>query len=54
MFQPYFDLNTLYLYIVIGLCLVYLGEMTFFPAAGMGKFEPEDWDEKLGEWIKLR
>lgn len=32
---------------------VYFGEMTFFPAAGFGKFEPNEWDYKLGEWIKL-
>ena len=29
------------------------GEMTFYPASGMGKFEPEEWDYKLGEWLKL-
>lgn len=32
---------------------IYFGEITFFPAAGMGKFEPEEWDEKLGNMIKL-
>lgn len=32
---------------------IYFGEITFFPAAGMGKFEPEEWDEKLGKMIKL-
>lgn len=32
---------------------VYFGEMTFFPAAGFGHFTPEEWDCKLGEWIKL-
>lgn len=32
---------------------IYFGEMTFFPAAGMGKFEPEEWDEKLGEFLSL-
>lgn len=31
----------------------YFGEITFFPAAGMGKFEPEEWNEKLGDMIKL-
>lgn len=31
----------------------YFGEITFYPASGMGKFEPEEWDEKLGAWIKL-
>ena len=32
---------------------IYFGEITFFPAAGMGKFHPEIWDLKLGEKIKL-
>lgn len=32
---------------------IYFGEMTFFPAAGMGKFEPEEWDSKLGEWLLI-
>lgn len=32
---------------------IYFGEITFFPAAGMGKFKPEEWDEKLGNMIKL-
>ncbi len=32
---------------------VYFGEMTFFPASGFSGFEPEEWDKKLGEWIKL-
>ena len=32
---------------------VYFGEITFFPAAGFGPFEPEEWDEILGEWIEL-
>ena len=32
---------------------IYLGEITFFPAAGMGKFEPEEWDTVLGEFLKL-
>ncbi len=32
---------------------VYFGEMTFFPASGMGVFTPEEWDEKLGSWITL-
>lgn len=32
---------------------IYLGELTFFPNAGFGKFEPDEWDEKLGEMIKL-
>ena len=32
---------------------VYFGEITFFPAAGFGKFEPEEWDETLGEFLIL-
>lgn len=32
---------------------VYFGELTFFPAAGMSKFEPEEWDEVLGNWLSL-
>lgn len=32
---------------------IYFGEITFFPASGMGKFTPEEWDYKLGEMIKL-
>jgi hypothetical protein len=31
----------------------YFGEMTFFPASGFERFVPEEWDYKLGEWIKL-
>lgn len=32
---------------------VYFSELTFFPASGFEKFEPEDWDRILGEWLKL-
>ena len=32
---------------------VYFGELTFFPAAGMSKFDPEEWDEILGDWLLL-
>ena len=32
---------------------VYFGEMTFFPASGFGRFEPEEWDKRLGDWIHL-
>ena len=31
----------------------YFGEITFYPGAGFEKFEPEEWDEVLGSWIKL-
>lgn len=32
---------------------VYFGEMTFFHFSGFVPFEPEEWDYKLGEYIKL-
>jgi len=32
---------------------VYFGELTFSPAGGFVKFEPEEWDEKLGNWIDI-
>lgn len=32
---------------------VYFGEITFFPASGMGKFTPNEWDCTLGSWINL-
>lgn len=32
---------------------IYFGEITFFPAAGMGKFEPAEWDLLLGTWIDI-
>lgn len=32
---------------------VFFGEITFFPASGMGKFTSDKWDEKLGSWIEL-
>lgn len=31
----------------------YFGELTFFPASGLEAFEPEEWDYKLGSWLKL-
>lgn len=31
----------------------YFGEITFFPTSGMGGFEPDEWDYKLGEMIHL-
>lgn len=30
---------------------VLFGELTFFPASGFGRFNPEDWNEKLGAHI---
>lgn len=32
---------------------VYFGELTFFPASGFGEFLSPDWDDKLGQWLKL-
>lgn len=32
---------------------IYFGEMTFFHMSGMMPFDPEEWDYKFGEWIKL-
>ena len=32
---------------------IYFGELTFFPASGMSKFEPEKWDEVFGNYINL-
>lgn len=32
---------------------IYFSEITFSPCSGMIPFEPEEWDAKLGEYIKL-
>lgn len=32
---------------------VYMGEITFYPASGMGVFTPQEWNYKLGELISL-
>lgn len=32
---------------------IFLGEITFFPAAGFGKFVPEEWDKKIGNMLEL-
>lgn len=32
---------------------IYFGELTFFPASGMGVFTPNEWDYKIGEYLKL-
>ncbi len=31
----------------------YFGEITFFPASGIGWFRPEEWNYTFGSWIKL-
>lgn len=32
---------------------LYFGELTFFPGSGNTAFNPPEWDETIGEWIKL-
>lgn len=32
---------------------VYFGEMTFYHGSGFEKFTPEEWNNTLGEWIKI-
>lgn len=32
---------------------VYFGELTFYHFSGFEKFEPEEWDKKLGDMLKL-
>ncbi len=32
---------------------IYFGEITFYPASGIGVFDPQDWDKKLGDLIKI-
>lgn len=32
---------------------IYFGEITFFPGSGFEEFSPEEWDKRLGSWIKL-
>lgn len=32
---------------------IYFGELTFFPGCGFEEFSPEEWNEKLGSWIKI-
>ena len=32
---------------------VYFGELTFYHWNGMVKFDPEEWDYKIGSWINL-
>lgn len=32
---------------------MYFSEITFFPCGGMMPFDPPQWDEELGTWIKL-
>lgn len=32
---------------------VYFGEITFYPASGLERFEPESIDKQFGEWLEL-
>jgi hypothetical protein len=32
---------------------IYFGELTLFPASGMGRFTDSEWDYTLGNWIEL-
>lgn len=32
---------------------LYFGELTFFPGAGLTKFEPDEFDRKFGDLIDL-
>ena len=32
---------------------LYFGELTFYPGSGMEEFNPEIWDEKIGQLIHL-
>lgn len=32
---------------------IYFGELTFFPASGFEKFEPNEWNKKLGDMLEL-
>ena len=39
------------MYEINGKC--YFGEITFYPASGMGRLKPEEWNRILGDWISL-
>ena len=32
---------------------IYFGELTFYDSSGFAAFEPEEWDLKIGGWLKL-
>lgn len=32
---------------------IYFGEVTLYPASGLSKYSPVEWDKKLGDWITL-
>ena len=33
---------------------LYFGELTFYPGGGFEEFTPEEWDYKLGDFLKLK
>ena len=32
---------------------MFFGEMTFFPVGGFGRFYPNEWNQKIGDWLVL-
>lgn len=32
---------------------IYFGELTFYPASGLGTFTPKEWNQKLGDLLRL-
>lgn len=32
---------------------VFFGELTFYPASGMGEYSPHEWDKRIGNMLKL-
>lgn len=33
---------------------VYFGELTLYPGSGLETFQPEEWDDTLGDWLDLK
>lgn len=33
---------------------IFFGEITFFPASGLGKFTSKEWDHKIGEFLEVK
>ena len=33
---------------------IYFSELTFYPGGGLGLFMPEEWEQKIGNWINLQ
>ena len=32
---------------------LYFGELTFYPSSGFAKFDPEEWDKKIGDFLNI-